>query len=227
MKNLISVSAVLALVVAATAMPLPVAALDLGGSVDRVSKGLSKTVDKVTDTLGGDGGSTSSSSTGGTSTAGTSGGSTPGGTTAGTSGGGVASASASVGKSGVKAKIGSSLLGGTQVTVGALNPTGEAQIGVQIGSARVGAAVLSNRQLATLRIDANPPGTGNVALPGGSAGSGNGGVVGVTPDYARKLLATLNRSEELILMQRCAMILRSPKAFDAELVLLCRLVAQL
>ena len=209
MKNLISVGAVLALVVT-TAMPVPVAALDLGGSVD-----------KVTDTLSGGGGSTSSSSTGGTSTAGTTGGTT------GTSGGGVASVSASVSKNGVTAKVGSSLLGGTQVTVGALNPTGAAQIGAQVGSAGVGAAVLSNRQLATLRIDANPPGTGNVELPGGSAGSGNGGVVGVTPDYARKLLASLNRSEELILMQRCATILRSPKAFDAELVLLCRLVAQL
>jgi hypothetical protein len=227
MKNLISVSAVLALVMA-MAMPVPVSALDLGGSVDRVSKGLSKTVDKVTDkvtdTLSGGGGSTPSGSTGGTSTASTSGGSTPGGT-AGTSGG-VASVSASVSKNGVTAKVGSGLLGGTQVTVGALNSTGAAQIGIQVGDMRIGAAVLSKSQLATLRIDANPPGTSNVSLPGAGGGNG-GGVVGVTPDYARKLLASLSRSEELILMQRCAMILRSPKAFDAELVLLCRLVAQL
>jgi hypothetical protein len=237
MNHLIAIGAVLALVVT-TAMPEPVAALDLGKSVKKVSRSVSRTVGSLTGSNNDDDNTSSSSSTSSTSggTAGTSGGTsgtsgtTSGGTTSGgtTSGGsGLASASASVGKDGVSVKVGSSLLGGTGVTVGALNTTGAAQLGAQVGDTRVGASVLSTRQLATLRIDANPPGTGNVALPGAGGGSTGGGTIGVTPDYVRKLLASLSRAEEKILIQRCAMITRSPKAFDAELVLLCKLVAQL
>jgi hypothetical protein len=232
MNHLIAIGAVLALVVT-TAMPEPVAALDLGKSVKKVSRSVSRTVGSLTGSNNDDDNTSSSSSTSSTSggTAGTSGGTsgtsgtTSGGTT--TGGSGLASASASVGKDGVSVKVGSSLLGGTGVTVGALNTTGAAQLGAQVGDTRVGASVLSTRQLATLRIDANPPGTGNVALPGAGGGSTGGGTIGVTPDYVRKLLASLNGTEEKILIQRCAMIARSPKAFDAELVLLCKLVAQL
>jgi hypothetical protein len=232
MNHLIAIGAVLALVVT-TAMPEPVAALDLGKSVKKVSRSVSRTVGSLTGSNNDDDNTSSSSSTSSTSggTAGTSGGTsgtsgtTSGGTTSG--GSGLASASASVGKDGVSVKVGSSLLGGTGVTVGALNTTGAAQLGAQVGDTRVGASVLSTRQLATLRIDANPPGTGNVALPGAGGGSTGGGTIGVTPDYVRKLLASLSRAEEKILIQRCAMITRSPKAFDAELVLLCKLVAQL
>jgi hypothetical protein len=232
MNHLIAIGAVLALVVT-TAMPEPVAALDLGKSVKKVSRSVSRTVGSLTGSNNDDDNTSSSSSTSSTSggTAGTSGGTsgtsgtTSGGTTSG--GSGLASASASVGKDGVSVKVGSSLLGGTGVTVGALNTTGAAQLGAQVGDTRVGASVLSTRQLATLRIDANPPGTGNVALPGAGGGSTSGGTIGVTPDYVRKLLASLNGTEEKILIQRCAMITRSPKAFDAELVLLCKLVAQL
>jgi hypothetical protein len=234
MNHLIAIGAVLALVVT-TAMPEPVAALDLGKSVKKVSRSVSRTVGSLTGSNNDDDNTSSSSSTSSTSggTAGTSAGTsgtTSGGTTSGgtTSGGsGLASASASVGKDGVSVKVGSSLLGGTGVTVGALNTTGAAQLGAQVGDTRVGASVLSTRQLATLRIDANPPGTGNVALPGAGGGSTGGGTIGVTPDYVRKLLASLNGTEEKILIQRCAVITRSPKAFDAELVLLCKLVAQL
>jgi hypothetical protein len=225
MNHLIAIGAVLALVVT-TAMPEPVAALDLGKSVKKVSRSVSRTVGSLTGSNNDDDNTSSSSSTSSTSggTSGTSG-TTSGGTTSG--GSGLASASASVGKDGVSVKVGSSLLGGTGVTVGALNTTGAAQLGAQVGDTRVGASVLSTRQLATLRIDANPPGTGNVALPGAGGGSTGGGTIGVTPDYVRKLLASLNGTEEKILIQRCAMIARSPKAFDAELVLLCKLVAQL
>jgi hypothetical protein len=227
MNHLIAIGAVLALVVT-TAMPEPVAALDLGKSVKKVSRSVSRTVGSLTGSNNDDDNTSSSSSTSSTSggTAGTSGGTS--GTSGTTSGGsGLASASASVGKNGVSVKVGSSVLGGTGVTVGALNTTGAAQLGAQVGDTRVGASVLSTRQLATLRIDANPPGTGNVALPGAGGGSTGGGTIGVTPDYVRKLLASLSRAEEKILIQRCAMITRSPKAFDAELVLLCKLVAQL
>jgi hypothetical protein len=217
MKHLIAMGAVLAFVLTTTA-PEPVVALDLKKTVRKVSRSVSKTVGGLTggsrggddnsSTASGGGGSSDGSSTGATGTTGKSGGS------------GIGSVSASIGRNGINAKVGSSLLGGTDVKVGALNESGVAQVGVSAGNSRVGASVLSQRQLATLRIDSNPPGTGNV-------GTGGGGVVGVTPDYARKLLASLDRGEEEILMQRCAMILRSPKAFDAELVLLCRLVAQM
>jgi hypothetical protein len=232
MKHLIAMGAVLALVLTA-AMPEPVMALDIGKTVKKTTRSVSRTVGSLTGSNNDDDNTSSSSSTSSTSggTAGTSGGTsgtsgtTSGGTTSG--GSGLASASASVGKDGVSVKVGSSLLGGTGVTVGALNTTGAAQLGAQVGDTRVGASVLSTRQLATLRIDANPPGTGNVALPGAGGGSTGGGTIGVTPDYVRKLLASLNGTEEKILIQRCAMITRSPKAFDAELVLLCKLVAQL
>jgi hypothetical protein len=232
MKHLIAMGAVLALVLT-TAMPEPVMALDIGKTVKKTTRSVSRTVGSLTGSNNDDDNTSSSSSTSSTSggTAGTSGGTsgtsgtTSGGTTSG--GSGLASASASVGKDGVSVKVGSSLLGGTGVTVGALNTTGAAQLGAQVGDTRVGASVLSTRQLATLRIDANPPGTGNVALPGAGGGSTGGGTIGVTPDYVRKLLASLNGTEEKILIQRCAMITRSPKAFDAELVLLCKLVAQL
>ncbi len=197
MKHLIAIGAVLALFLG-TVAPAPVAALDLKKTINKVKKTVSNTAGGLT---GGGGGGENAGSSGGTS-----------------SGGGSAGVSASVSKKGIKANVG---VGGTKVTIGALNQNGVAQAGAQVGSAQVGATVLSKRQLATLRIDANPPGTGNTPVPGG------GGVGGVTPDYARKLMVSLNRSEQQVLEMRCAMILRSPKAFDAELALLCRLVAQM
>lgn len=206
MNHFIVAGAVLALVLT-TAAPEPVLALDVKKTVRKVTRGVSKTV-------GGLGGNRNNDDKGSSASSGSAAGGSSGG------GGGLASASASAGRNGIKATVGSSLLGGTDVNVRLLGSGAAARANASVGNSRVGAAVLSRRQLATLRIDSNPPGTGNVVLPGG-------GVGGVTPSYARKLLASLDNREQQILLQRCSMITRSPKAFDAELVLLCRILAKL
>ena len=117
------------------------------------------------------------------------------------------------GKAGVSVGLGSTLLGGTKVGVSALGPDGVASVDVRNGATGLSAGVLRRGQLASLGLDADSP-----------PGAGSPGKEGITPAYARAIMADLNRIERQALRLRCADVLRSPKAFDADLILLCRIL---
>ena len=121
---------------------------------------------------------------------------------------------------GIAAGGGTKLPGGTRIRLGVPGQDSLAVVDLSTDGAKAGVAVLSKGQLASLGLDANPRGTGNVSLP-------NGSVAGVTPDYARRLVGGLDRNERQRLQIKCGNVLRSPKAFNAELILLCRLLASL
>ena len=107
----------------------------------------------------------------------------------------------------------SASVGGTKVGVSALGPDGVASVDVRNGATGLSAGVLSRGQLASLGLDADSP-----------PGAGSPGKEGITPAYARAIMADLNRIERQALRLRCADVLRSPKAFDADLILLCRIL---
>jgi hypothetical protein len=134
------------------------------------------------------------------------------------SGGGGTSASVGSGPSGgLKAGAKSSLLGGTSVDV-ELGGSGAASVSARSGGAatEAGAGILSRGQLISLGLD-----------PNATSAASSGGTGGISEAFARSLLADLNRLEAQAFRLKCRDVLRSPKAFDAELILLCKIVASL
>jgi len=182
--------------------PISVEALDLGKSARSISRSVSKTVSGA---LGGSRSSKSPSTSGNKS-----------GTSVSVGGTSVSLGSGSRGGLGVS--VNSSLLGGTKADVDLLGKNSVADVSVESGvTGRANVGVLSRGQLATLGIDSNPsrPGT-----PGGSNGPG-----AISPDYVKSMLADMNRIEQQAFRLRCKDVLRSPKAFDAELIQLCQILA--
>ena len=135
------------------------------------------------------------------------------------SGGGSTSASVGSGPSGgLKADVKSSLLGGTSVDVELLGGSGAASVSAtsQGATTEAGAGVLSRGQLLSLGLD-----------PNATFAASSGGTGGISEAFARSLLAGFDRLEAHAFRLKCRDVLRSPKAFDAELALLCRIVASL
>ncbi len=133
------------------------------------------------------------------------------------SGGGSNSASVGSGPGGgLKAGAKSSLLGSTSLDV-ELGGPGVAGVSAKSEGAttEAGAGILSRGQLISLGLNPN-------ATFGASGGAG-----GVSQAFARSLLAGLDRLEAQALKLKCRDVLRSPSAFDAELILLCKIVASL
>jgi hypothetical protein len=187
----IATAAVAALLI--TAAPISVVALDLGGTVKKVTK-------KVSNTLPGGGGSSGSggSATGGTSSSSSSGSTSSGGSTSG-------------GGSGLGVEV--PLLGGNNLSVKLLDGSGVASVGVENG--RTGTNILSGFQLSSLGLD--PGTTAQLTTAGGA----------ITVAFARALYESLDRLERQVLATRCGSVLHSPKAFDDELVQLCRILGSL
>ena len=132
------------------------------------------------------------------------------------SGGGAGSASLGSGPGGgLSASANSPALDGTNLNINLFGQSGVADVSAKSQGADTdaGAGVLSRGQLASLRLDPN------------TSVAGGGGAV--TPAFAQSLLAGLDRLEQQALKLRCADVLRSPKAFDSELILLCRILASL
>jgi hypothetical protein len=135
------------------------------------------------------------------------------------SGGGAGGTSASVGSGqtgGLKAGVKSGLLDGTNVEVDLLGESSAASVdGESAGpTTKAGAGILSRGQLISLGLD---PDASFAATGAGS----------VNAAFAKSLLAGMSRIEAQAFKLKCRDILRSPKAFDAELILLCRIVASL
>jgi hypothetical protein len=133
--------------------------------------------------------------------------------------GGGSGTSASVGSGaggGLKAGVKSGLLDGTNVDADLLGQSGVASVnaGSKGPTTKGGTSVLSRGQLISLGLD-----------PNASFGAGDAG--GISEAFARSLLADLGRIEKQALKLKCRDVLRSPKAFDAELILLCQIVASL
>jgi hypothetical protein len=82
------------------------------------------------------------------------------------------------------------------------------------GSSGGTSGVLSNYQLLSLGLESNPPAAGQ---------TGNT----VTPAYVRALVSGLDRFERQELQVRCDSVLRSPKAYDRELIQLCQILASI
>lgn len=134
------------------------------------------------------------------------------------SGGGSTSAGIGSGSGGgLKAGAKSSALGGTSVDI-ELGGSGLAGVSATSEGAatKAGAGILSRGQLISLGLDPDTTFEAN----GGGTGS-------ISAAFARSLLADLNRLQAQALKLKCRDVLRSPKAFDAELILLCRIVASL
>ena len=172
-----SILTVTALALALASAPTNADALDLGDTVDRTSKSVSKATRSVTGSVSRSVGSTTKSVTSTTRSV----------TSATTSAVGAAVSSGSGGTGG-----GSADSGGSAATV----------------------SVLSNYQLISLGLESNPP----------VSGTGGKQPTTVTPEYVRALVAGLDRIERQELKVRCANVLRSPKAYDSELILLCQIL---
>jgi hypothetical protein len=134
------------------------------------------------------------------------------------SGGGSTSAGVGSGAGGgLKAGAGSSFLGGTSVDVELGGPGVAGVSATSDGpTTEAGVGVLSRGQLISLGLD-----------PNATFAATGGGTDGISEAFARSLLAGLDRLEAQALKLKCRDVLRSPSAFDAELILLCQIVASL
>jgi hypothetical protein len=99
------------------------------------------------------------------------------------------------------------------VTSATSSPTGGSGGTSGGGSSGGTTGVLSNYQLLSLGLESNPSGTGQ------------GGKVNRT--YVEALVSGLDRFERQQLQTRCDSVLRSPKAYDSELILLCQILASI
>lgn len=162
-----------ALAVGMAGVPATVNALDLGDTVDRTTRSVSKATRSVTRSVSKTVGSTTNS------------------------------LSRTVGST--TNSVGS--------TVGSLSGSGS---GGTSGSGSSGgpSGVLSNYQLLSLGLESNPPATGQADKT-------------VTPSYVRTLVSGLDRIERQQLQVRCDSVLRSPKAYDRELIQLCQILASI
>lgn len=178
--------------------PATVNALDLGGTVSRTTESLSKTTRSVTDSLS----KTTRSVT-----------RSVGSTTKSVTDG-VTSTTKSV-TDGLSSTTNS--LTGTSVNVG--TEDGGASLSVESGDTTATVGVLSNYQLVSLGLESNP-----------SPAPGQGGgeqFTEVNREYVNALVAGLGRLERQELEIKCADVLRTPQAFDGELILLCEILASI
>ena len=110
-------------------------------------------------------------------------------------------------------------LTGTSIGIGS-GTDGGLSASVESGGSTATVGVLSNYQLISLGLESNPPVSETSDTSGKQPTT-------VSPEYVRALVAGLDRIERQELKVRCARVLRSPQAYDAELIRLCQILASI